>query len=148
MGLENEKVLAAIPLSHAYGFSSVFLPAITCGWTLVVPSSGGPFGASDAALAGEVTFLPTVPAYVNSLLKLSRPPRLPDSVRLIISAGAPLKPETALRFREQYGHDIHVFYGASEVGGIAYDREGTAAARGTLGTPVEGVRIELGIRRS
>jgi long-chain acyl-CoA synthetase len=143
MGLEDERVLAAIPLSHAYGFASVFLPAITCGWTLIVPSSVGPFGASAAALAGEVTFLPTVPAYISSLLKLSRPPALPDSVRLIISAGARLKPETAVRFREHYDRDIHVFYGASEVGGIAYDRDGSAAARGAMGTPVEGVRIEL-----
>ncbi len=143
MGLEDERVLAAIPLSHAYGFSSIFLPAITCGWTLIVPSSGGPFGASAASIAGEVTFLPTVPAYISSLLKLSMPPKLPDSVRLIISAGARLKPETALRFREHYNRDIHVFYGASEVGGITYDRDGSAAARGALGTPVEGVRIEL-----
>ncbi len=143
MGLEDERALAAIPLSHAYGFASVFLPAITRGWTLIVPSSVGPFGASAAALAGEVTFLPTVPAYISSLLKLSRPPDLPDSVRLIISAGARLKPETALRFREHYDRDIHVFYGASEVGGIAYDRDGSAAVRGTMGTPVEGVGIEL-----
>ena len=143
MSLEDERVLAAIPLSHAYGFASIFLPSITCGWTLVVPRSGGPFSASEAALDGQVTFLPTVPAFISSLLKLSSPPELPDTVRLVISAGAPLKPETARRFRRQYGRDIHVFYGASEVGGITFDREGSAGRRGTLGMPVDGVRIEL-----
>lgn len=143
MNLERERALAAIPWSHAYGFASLFLPAITCGWTLVVPHSNGPFSASEAAMDGQVTFLPTVPAYLNSLLKLSSPPPLPDTVRLVISAGAPLRPEAARRFRRVYGRDVHVFYGASEVGGIAYDREGSAATRGSLGTPVEGVRIEL-----
>ena len=143
MGLQDERVLAATPLSHAYGFSSVFLPALSCGWTVVVPGDGGPFGVTDASLAGRVTFLPTVPAYLNSLLKLKEPPTLSNSLRLIISAGAPLRPETAIRFKEVYDRDVHVFYGASEVGGITYDREGSAAVRGTLGSPVKGVKIDL-----
>jgi len=36
-----------------------------------------------------------------------------------------------------------VFYGASECGGIAYDAEGGAALRGTVGTPIRGVSIAL-----
>jgi acyl-CoA synthetase (AMP-forming)/AMP-acid ligase II len=36
-----------------------------------------------------------------------------------------------------------VFYGASECGGICYDREGGAAERGTVGAPVDGVEVEL-----
>ena len=36
-----------------------------------------------------------------------------------------------------------MFYGASECGGITYDREGGAAERGTVGTPVEGVKVRL-----
>ena len=143
MGLHTERALASIPLSHAYGFSSLFLPALTCGWTLSIPDSPGPFAPISAAVHGEVTFLPTVPAFVKSLLKMTVPPRLPASVRLVISAGAPLRPETATRFREVYGQPIHTFYGASEVGGIAYDREGSAAERGALGPPVEGVKISL-----
>ena len=55
---------------------------------------------------------------------------------------APVLPSaTAVQFRETYGQPIHVFYGSSECGGICYDREGGAAERGTVGTPVEGVRI-------
>jgi long-chain acyl-CoA synthetase len=38
---------------------------------------------------------------------------------------------------------VHVFYGASECGGICYDRAGGAAERGTVGSPVEGVSVEL-----
>ena len=32
---------------------------------------------------------------------------------------------------------------ASECGGICYDREGGAAERGTVGEPVDGVRLSL-----
>jgi long-chain acyl-CoA synthetase len=50
---------------------------------------------------------------------------------------------TAARFREAYSRRVHAFYGASECGGICYDREGGAAERGTVGTPVEGARVTL-----
>ena len=143
MDLGNERVLAAVPLSHAYGFASIFMPAVTCGWALAVPEGLGPFASVRAAEAGEVTFLPTVPAYLQALLKMDEPPRLPPSVRLVITAGAPLRPDTAALFHEVTGRRVHVFYGASEVGGIAYDREGGAAERGAIGPPVDGVRVEL-----
>jgi long-chain acyl-CoA synthetase len=54
-----------------------------------------------------------------------------------------MKPATARRFREVFGLPVHVFYGASECGGICYDREGGAGERGTVGTPVEGVTVTL-----
>jgi long-chain acyl-CoA synthetase len=90
-----------------------------------------------------VTFLPTVPAYLKAVLSAAEPPPLPGRLRLVISAGAPLAPEVALRFRKTYGRPVHIFYGASEVGGIAYDKDGTAGERGTLGTPVDGVEVTL-----
>src|SRR5262249_39032206 len=44
---------------------------------------------------------------------------------------------------ETWGLPVHVFYGASECGGICYDREGGAGERGTVGTPVEGGEVTL-----
>jgi long-chain acyl-CoA synthetase len=144
MGLmDRERILAAIPLSHAYGFASVFLPALRRPSVLVVPSGDGPFAVMDAVARGGATFLPTVPAYVQAVLKMADPPPLDPSIRLVITAGAPLRPETAISFRGVYGRPIHVFYGASEVGGICFDRTGTAGERGTLGEPVDGVDVRL-----
>ena len=36
-----------------------------------------------------------------------------------------------------------MFYGSSECGGISFDRKGDAAERGSVGEPMEGVRIDL-----
>ncbi len=144
MGLgDHERILAAVPLSHAYGFASIALPALVRASVAVVADHDGPFAPLEAAAACDVTFLPTVPAYLQAVLRMEQPPPVPDATRLVISAGAPLQPATAARFREVYGRPVHVFYGASEVGGICFDREGGAAERGTLGTPVDGVRVEL-----
>ena len=84
-----------------------------------------------------------MPAYIQALLRLSPPPDWPASIRLVISAGALLPRATAAQFRQTYGQPVHVFYGFSECGGICYDREGGAAERGTVGTPVNGVRLSV-----
>jgi acyl-coenzyme A synthetase/AMP-(fatty) acid ligase len=83
-----------------------------------------------------------VPAWFRSILR-GEPGELSPSLRLLVSAGAPLAPEVAREFRARFGRAIHVLYGASECGSIAYDRTGTAAERGTVGTLLEGVQLSL-----
>ncbi len=139
----DDRLLAAVPMSHSYGLSSLVLPALMRGAPLVLPEENDLLAPFAAAAAAGATIFPTVPAYVEALLGLSHPPAWPASLRQVISAGAPLKPAVARRFREVFGLPIHVFYGASECGGICYDREGGAGERGTVGTPVEGVEITL-----
>jgi long-chain acyl-CoA synthetase len=144
MGLSgDDRLLAAIPLSHSYGFTTLAVSALTRGLTLVFPADRGPFSPLATARDLGATVFPTVPAYIQALLKLAPPPAWPESIRLVISAGAPLPSATATQFRETYRQPVHVFYGASECGGICYDREGGAAERGTVGTPVDGVRLSL-----
>ena len=144
MGLRPaDRLLTTIPLSHSYGLSSLALPALTRGTVLVVPEEGGLYDPLVTAARMEATFFPTVPAHLDALVRMSEPPPRPASLRLVITAGAPLGAATSARFREIFGLPIHVFYGSSECGGICYDREGGAAERGTVGSPVEGVRITL-----
>ena len=144
MGLTAEdRHVGAIPFSHSYGFSSVVLPALVRGALIVVPDERSVMAPLAAARDLEATFFPAVPAWLSCWARLASPPPLPPSVRLLTSAGAPLSPDTARAIRERFGHPVQVFYGASECGGIAFDREGTAAEQGTVGTPIEGVAIEL-----
>jgi acyl-CoA synthetase (AMP-forming)/AMP-acid ligase II len=144
MGLtEKDRLLATIPLSHSYGLASLALPALVRGAVLAVPEEAGIYDPFLTAARTGATFFPTVPAYLDALARMSEPPPRPESLRLVITAGAPLSAATSARFREAFGLPVHVFYGSSECGGICYDREGGAAERGTVGAPVEGVRITL-----
>lgn len=140
--LNDDRLLATIPMSHSYGLSSLVMPALMRGTLLITPGDGVFDPLATAAQTGATVF-PTVPAVLDALLRLAEPPPCPESLRLVLTAGAPLSPVTASRFRETFGLPVHVFYGASECGGICYDREGTAGERGTVGTPVDGVRIAL-----
>lgn len=140
---QDERILAAVPLSYAYGFSSIALPALLRGSPIVVPRSGRPWGAFEAARELGATFVPAVPALLDAVARAPRPPRPSSALRLLVSAGAPLSPATAGAVRERWGCAVHGLYGASESGAIAFDRAGGAAERGTVGTPVDGVTIEL-----
>jgi long-chain acyl-CoA synthetase len=144
MGIRaSDRFVAAIPWSHSYGLSSLVMPALRRGCLLVLPGESSPWAPLESAAAISATVFPTVPVYLQTIASLAAPPAWPETLRTVISAGATLHAETAARFREAFGRNAHVFYGASESGGIAYDRDGRAALRGTVGTPIEGVRISL-----
>ncbi|MFL6193886.1 MAG: class I adenylate-forming enzyme family protein [Thermoanaerobaculia bacterium] len=144
MGLSGaDRLLTTIPLSHSYGLSSLAVPALVRGTVLALPEERGIFDPFVTAERTGATFFPTVPAYLDALARMSDPPPVPASLRLVITAGAPLSAATSARFREAFRLPVHVFYGSSECGGICYDREGGAAERGTVGAPVEGVTVTL-----
>jgi long-chain acyl-CoA synthetase len=139
----TDRFVAAVPWSHSYGLSSLVLPALRRGCLLVVPDDGSPWTPLDSARALSATVFPTVPVYLQAIASLAAPPAWPESLRTVISAGAPLHATTAARVRDLFGRAVHVFYGASECGGIAYDAEGGAALRGTVGRPIDGVSVTL-----
>lgn len=141
MGLrEEDRLLAAVPMSHSYGLSVIASPAWLLGCPVVFP---GDLDTLRAAAAFDASFLPSVPSWFEAQLNAESPRRLPTRLRLLMSAGAPLRPTTARKWSERFGLGIHVLYGSSECGGITYDRVGDAAEHGSVGTAVEGVRIEL-----
>ena len=139
MGLcDDDRLLTFIPMSHSYGLSSLVMPALVRGTVLVVPEGTEllePFAAAEQCGA---TVFPTVPAYLEGLLRLSQPPPWPASLRLVITAGAALPRDTARRFRETFGLPVHVFYGASECGGICYDRTAQPASGARWGRRSKG----------
>jgi long-chain acyl-CoA synthetase len=144
MGIgDTDRLVAAVPFAHSYGLSSLVVPALTRGIPLLLPEPGSPLAPWIAAQTLSGTVLPTVPAFVAGLVALADAPPWPATLRLLVTAGAPLWPETALLLRRRTGRLPHVFYGASECGGISYDPTGEAGERGTAGVPLPGVRLRL-----
>ena len=87
------------------------------------------------------TIFPGTPALFQALGSLPDSD-IPTTVRLCISAGAPLSPEISREFHRRFARKIHSFYGSSECGGIAYDRsEECDPVPGFVGTPMNGVEI-------
>ncbi len=137
----TDRVLAAVPMSFSYGVGNLLVPALWRGRVLVLPDPRHPLGLLRALRAGEPTVLPAVPALLRALAQHDS--GLPPSVRLVLSAGAPLAPAVAATLRARWGRAVHAFYGSTESGGICFDRTGTAAERGTVGEAVDGVGVSL-----
>ncbi len=129
-----------IPISHSYGFSNLLTPLIVRGVSLALSNDRMPRAIIDGLAATRATVFPGMPVFYQSFCEMSEAPSLPD-LRLCISAGAPLPPETAQGFCGKFGREIHSFYGASECGGICYVRKAQPVP-GFVGEAMSGVEIE------
>jgi acyl-CoA synthetase (AMP-forming)/AMP-acid ligase II len=137
--------LAAIPFGHSYGLGNLVLPLLLQGTAIVCASGQLPHVLAAECARWKPTVFPAVPALLRGLVLADVEPALLASLRIVISAGAPLRPEIAEAFEKKFGRRIHGFYGSSETGGICFDRDGEATLTGrSVGTPLRGVRLRFG----
>ncbi len=135
---------ALIPFGHSYGLGNVTIPLVAHGVPVVCGTMGLPQTIAAEFARWQPTVFPGVPALWRGLVQADLPPQALASLRLGISAGAPLAPEVARAFADRFHRRLHAFYGSSETGGIAFDRTGAATLEGGVGTALEGVRLERG----
>jgi long-chain acyl-CoA synthetase len=131
-----------IPISHSYGFSNLLTPLIACGVPMVLSRDRTPRAVLADIARTNATVFPGMPVFYQAFGEMDDVPAL-SKLRLCISAGAPLPVSVAQKFREKFRLPIHSFYGASECGGICYDREGTSEQDGFVGWPMKGVSLEM-----
>src|SRR5256714_7505782 len=143
MGISDVDLnFGVIPVSHSYGFSNLLTPLIARGVAMVLSQDRTPRAVLDDIAKTNATVFPGMPVFYQAFCEMENAPPLPN-LRLCISAGAPLPIATAKKFREKFGLPIHSFYGASECGGICYDREAKNEIEGYVGAPMTGVDLEV-----
>lgn len=141
MGIDARDLnFGVIPLSHSYGFSNLVTPLLARGVPLVISGDRMPRAVLDDLARTEATVFPGMPLFYQAFGEMPAAPALPR-LRLCISAGAPLTRQVARTFRDKFGVAIHSFYGASECGGICYDRAAADDREGFVGPPMEGVTV-------
>jgi long-chain acyl-CoA synthetase len=134
--------LGLIPFGHSYGLGNLVVPLLSQGTAILVPSAPLHHAIAADCARWQPTIFPAVPAILRILALTDVPAEALHSLRVIISAGSALPPETARAFFEKFGKRIHGFYGSSETGGITYDRTGDATLTGrSAGTPLDGVTL-------
>jgi long-chain acyl-CoA synthetase len=143
MGMSDVDLnFGVIPISHSYGFSNLLTPLIARGVPLVVSQDRTPRGVLADIAKTDATVFPGMPLFYQAFCEIENIPPLPK-LRVCISAGAPLPIATAKKFREKFALPIHSFYGASECGGICYDREAKNEIEGFVGAPMKDVDLEM-----
>jgi acyl-CoA synthetase (AMP-forming)/AMP-acid ligase II len=143
MGISDQDLnFGVIPVSHSYGFSNLLTPLIARGVPIVMSRDRTPRAVLADLARTSATVFPGTPVFYQAFCDMRDVPRL-SKLRLCISAGAPLSSDLAKKFLEKFGQPIHSFYGASECGGICYDGDATTFEDRVVGTPMQGVEIEL-----
>jgi long-chain acyl-CoA synthetase len=143
MGISDADLnFGVIPISHSYGFSNLLTPLIVRGVPMVVSRDRTPRAVLADLARTNATVLPGTPIFYQAFCDMHDVPAL-RQLRLCISAGAPLSGTVAKKFFEKFKLLIHSFYGASECGGICYDRDGTAFVDGVVGEPLKNVDVEI-----
>ena len=142
MGITSDDLnFGVIPVSHSYGFSNLLTPLLVFGVPMILSSDRLPRAVLHDLNRSKATVFPGMPLFYQAFCEISDVPALPF-LRLCISAGAPLPCVTAIEFRKKFRLPIHSFYGASECGGICYDRAGKTTLDGFVGEPMEGVTLQ------
>ena len=143
MGITDADLnFGVIPISHSYGFSNLLTPLIARGVPMVVSRDRTPRAILSDLVHSNATVFPGMPVFYQAFYEMEHVPLLPK-LRLCISAGAPLQRAVSKKFREKFNLTIHSFYGASECGGICYERETTNKEEGFVGQPMKDISIEL-----
>jgi long-chain acyl-CoA synthetase len=131
---------AMIPLGHSYGLGNLTVPLIAQGVPLVCGTAPLPHAIAADFARWRPTVFPGVPAVWRALAASDV---ALTSLRLGISAGAPLPADVARDFAARFGRRLHSFYGSSETGGIAYDATGATSLKGGVGGPLRGVKLAV-----
>jgi len=131
-----------IPISHSYGFSNLLTPLIARGVPMVISCDRTPRAIFADLARSNATVFPGMPVFYHAFCEMEHVPVLPK-LRLCISAGAPLSIAIAKKFQEKFKLAIHSFYGASECGGICYDREAINQSEGFVGEPMKGIEVKV-----
>lgn len=142
MGLRRDwPNLAFISLAHSYGFSNLVTPLLLHGIPLIIGGHPLPETMRKAAEAESAVTVAAVPA----LWRVWSDARaIALSVRLAISAGAPLPLAVEQEVFAAAGLKIHNFYGATECGGIAYDSSDRPRLDGSfVGEAMSGVTLAV-----
>jgi acyl-coenzyme A synthetase/AMP-(fatty) acid ligase len=143
MGITDADLnFGVIPISHSYGFSNLLTPLLGHGVPMVISRDRTPRAILADLARCNATVFPGMPVFYQAFCEMERVPRL-STLRLCISAGAPLSISVAKKFREKFNLPIHSFYGASECGGICYDRDATNPSEGFVGQPMKGVTLQM-----
>jgi len=143
MGIAAADVNAAYtPLSHSYAIGNIVIPLLCQGTGAAVYPSFNPLQFVQDVLDSGATVFPGVP-FMFERIKSAGIDRLPDCLRLLITAGAAIDGAVVAWFRERLDRKVHSFYGSSETGGISYDDSEAAGDVVSVGTALPETTIRM-----
>ncbi len=140
--------LAVIPLGHSYGLGNLVVPLLAQGTPLICASAPMPHALAADCARWRPTVFPAVPALLRALAASDIATDALRSLRLVISAGAPLPAETARAFFEKTGPQSRSAFLRHEseqpVASPSTTAERPRVSARSVGKPLSGVQLRFG----
>lgn len=145
--LGSERVLAALPFSHLFGFVVTGVAPLLAGAEIVTMPRYHPLRVIETIEQRRISMFVGVPSmYVSLLAAIERRGGAFDSasLRLCLCGGAPLDPRVQDRWFDATGIELRQGYGLTEASPVAlFNQPSLPNVRGTLGTPYPGVEVSV-----
>jgi long-chain acyl-CoA synthetase len=143
----SERVLAALPFSHLFGFVVTGVAPLLAGSEVVTMPRYHPLRVIETIEQREISMFVGVPSmYASLLAAIGRRGGAFDagSLRLCLCGGAPLDPRVQDRWFAATGIELRQGYGLTEASPVVlFNQPSAPNVRGTLGTPYPGVEVAI-----
>lgn len=145
---EGDTTLVALPLGYLYGLSTAAAVGLQTGGKVVILRRFHPRDVLEAFVSHQVTVYHGVPTMFSMMLEYCEQRDLTfdlSHVRVMVSAGAPLSPETRQRISARFGADLQNYYAMTEstpvFGRLAGDPR--PLPEGAVGKAAPGLKVRI-----
>src|SRR3954454_1591631 len=140
---EDDVILGALPLFHAFGQTCAMNVAVLAGAELTLIPRFDAAKALEIIKRDRVTVFEGVPTMYHAMLHAEGDHDM-SRLRLCISGGAAMPVEVMRAFEEKFGCIILEGYGLSETAPVAsFNHPDAERKPGSIGTPIEGVEMRV-----
>jgi long-chain acyl-CoA synthetase len=141
----TDRFLAVAPFSHVNGLTRSMLASLRAGAALYPKGKYDRYAVAELIERERLTVFIAVPLMFSALAEtgFSKPPDF-SSLRLTISASAPMPRKFNALFREKFGMYVRQLYGSTETGTISVNtRAEIEQTLESVGTPLTGVVVTV-----
>jgi long-chain acyl-CoA synthetase len=142
----DDRYVGAAPFSHVNGLMRSMLSSLRAGAALYPLPRFDRQAAAELIERNGLTVFIAVPFMFSVLAQSTFRRRRPDfsSLRLCISASAPMPARFNRLFHDNFGSYVRQLYGSTETGTISVNlRPDVEATLEAVGTPIAGVRVDV-----
>ncbi|MCA1754919.1 MAG: AMP-binding protein [Spirochaeta sp.] len=142
----KDTVIGVLPLFHVYGLANGLIPSMYFGCRLSLVPQYSPHHLLSNIEAVKATVLIAVPSMYMHLIQLARmrKSKIPKTMRISVSGGAPMPLKTLQEFEEVFETQISEGYGLTETtSAVCLNQSGKAYKEGSIGPPAPAIEMKV-----
>jgi long-chain acyl-CoA synthetase len=134
---------ACVPMAHSYGMGNLVLPLLLAGSSIVLRDRFVHAQWSKDVSQVGLSMFPGVPYIYDYFRRIGDEAASIASIRLLVTAGAPIAADTLRFFKERFGVKVRSLYGTTETGSITFDNSDELHEPVSVGWPMPGTTVTL-----